>query len=105
MSLRYTSMKVGDTLGLLEYEIVDDALPLDITGATVIFRMIRISDSAVIVDDKGGLVVDGEGGVVGYQRVVADVVAGLMNCQFTVTTDTGFFHLSPNIQLLIEPAL
>ena len=111
MSLRYTSMKVGDTLGLLEYQIVDDKMTLPLIDATIIFRMVRISDGEVAVDDKAGVLVDGADGipgstgVVGYQRVVADVIVGLMNCEFTITTESGFFHLSPNIQLLIEPVL
>ena len=105
--LRYASLKVGDTLGLLEYEIQDDAVPLPlVAGTTVTFRM-TTDDAAEtnIIAAAAGTVVDADLGVVGYQRTGANVAtAGLMKCQFTVVTG-GFTHKSPNIQLLIEPTM
>lgn len=108
MALRYRSMKVGDTLGLLQYQMLDEGEPFPgLSGASVIFRMIeKAPPQTVRVNDKAGIVVDVATAIVGYQRVPLDVTtAALMLCEFTVTTLTGRVHISPSIELLITADL
>lgn len=111
--LRYATLKTGDTLGLLEYQVLTDdpddpdkEIPFDITGSTITIRMCRADDDTVIIiDDKAGFVADGPLGVAAYQRVAADVlIAALMIIEWTIVTPTGFVHESPDIQMLIIPA-
>lgn len=112
MALRYRSVKVGDTLGLLQYQMLDQGQTFPITGASVLFRMIRDDDKSVVVDDAVGILVAGaddvlgSDGVAAYQRLPIDVaVDGLMLCEFQVTVASGRIHKSPNIQLLIAKEL
>lgn len=96
-------MKVGDTLGLLQYQMLDEGKPFPgLLGASVVFRMIEKVSGTVRVDDKAGIVVDVVTAIVGYQRLPPDVtVAALMLCEFTVTTLSGRVHISPSIEMLI----
>lgn len=104
--LKYNTRKTGDTVGLLRYQMLDGTGFLDVTGATVVFRMVREDNGDPIVDDKAGVVVDGLTGLVAYQRTAADVtVATLMLIQFAVTLVSGRVHKSPDIEWLLVATL
>ena len=100
--LVFPSLKVGDTFGLLQYQLLLDGVPLPIDAATdVIFRMVtRATPPVVIIDDASGVVVDAALGIVGYQRSDADVANALqVKCEFTLTFPSTEVHVSPNINL------
>lgn len=105
---KYEQIYVGDTLGLLEYQLLENGEPAAVDLATdVVCRWVNRDDpSVVVVDDKDGVVVDGPNGVIGFQRTTADVaVAATVIVQFTSTDPGGAVHKSPEIELPILPAI
>jgi hypothetical protein len=103
--LRYEDLKVGDTLGLLEYQLLKDGSPLPLpAGTVVVFKMLNRDTLAVIVDNQPGFVKDAAAGIVAYQRVTGDVDTDQpVICQFTSTLPIGEVHHSPDIEMLIKP--
>lgn len=101
----YEAIKVGDTQGVLDYQILLDGVPIVIPdGTTVVCRWVTRDERPplVVVDDAAGLVVDAAQGIVGYQRVAADVVtARVVLVEFTVTYPSAEVHVSPDIALPI----
>ncbi len=103
--LHYDSIKVGDTQGVLEYQIKLDGTPIVIpSGTTLVCRWVSRDETpeVVVVDDVAGLVVDAAEGIVGYQRVSANVVtARVVLIEFTVTYPSTEVHVSPDIVMEI----
>ena len=101
----YEAIKVGDTQGVLDYQILLDGVPIVIPpGTTLVCRWVTRDErpEVVVVDDAAGIVVDAAQGLVGYQRVPADVAtARVVLVEFTVTYPSAEVHVSPDIMLPI----
>lgn len=101
----YAPIKVGDTAGLLPYQVTNGSIALPVSGATVVCRWVNRDTGAVVVDDQPGVIIDGPGGIVGYQRVAADVAtAQPVIIQFTIVFTSGDPHVSLDIGMRILPA-
>ncbi len=77
-------------------------VPLNLTGKTITFRMILISDGSVKVNDASAALDDATNGEVSYTPAAIDVdTAGLYACYFTDddTIDRLFPYDGANLQL------
>ena len=100
---RYPDLKVGDTAGKLEYQMLFGGVPLDVTGATVVVKITNRDTGAVIQAGGAGTVDNGLQGLLGYQRVAGDVAAAAPTIVvWTVTLPGGDIHVSPDIHMTIE---
>lgn len=81
------TMKKNDRLPALRAELTGaDGTALDLTAATVVFRMTPYSGGARKIDDQSATIVDAANGVVSYAWGASDTdTPGLFKGEFVVT--------------------
>ena len=81
------TMKRGDLLPAIEVSLLDgNGAAIDLTEATVVFRMRRRTDAVLTVDDQPCTVVDAEAGRVRYEFAGGETdAAGLFGAEFIGT--------------------
>lgn len=101
-------VKQNDTFPLIPATITDDAgAPVDVSGATVTFRMVR-DTGAVVIAAGAVTTVSAANGQVRYEWVVGDTaVPGWYRAEFRVVLPSGRVMKAPNgeyIYILIVPS-
>ena len=81
---------VGDRLTPLQVELWRDGAAVDLTGAGVTFRMVRLGDGSVKVSDQNATIVTAASGLVQYAFAAADVdEPGEFAAYFLVTSGSS----------------
>lgn len=97
-------MTQGDTAPALAATFTSDAdgtVPVDLTGATVVFWM-RAVDGTVLVDDASVTVTDASAGTVSYAWASGDTgTVGRHAARFKVTYSDGTVGHFPNYEDLV----
>jgi len=103
-------MTLGDTSPVLTATFYSDAaltVPVDLTGATVVFWARSVSGT-VQVDDGACVITDATGGAVSYSWASGDTdTVGKFVCSFKVTfadTTIGHFPNNEDIALYVQRA-
>lgn len=81
------SIKKGSTLPKITGTFTDaDGEALDLSGATVVFRMKNIDTGELKVNDGGALIDDATGGKVSYKFLTTDTdTVGRYYCEWEIT--------------------
>lgn len=95
-------IKAGDTFPVLSVTIVnqDDDTPVDLTGATVVFRMAPDSGGAIVLSATAS-VRDGVNGVLEYNWAPGQTdTPGRYRGEFIITMPSGKVMTAPNTSYL-----
>jgi hypothetical protein len=86
-------MKIGDTAPPIAVEVTSAGAPVDLTGATVTFRVRKPSGTVVL---WAGTVTDGPAGVVEYEPEAGDIdEAGIWYFELEIDWGGGSVETSP----------
>lgn len=90
-------IKRGDTLPELERTLTDASGAVDLSGASVVFRMASRESGATVVD-RSATVVSASAGTVKYAWQTGDTAtAGTYSAEFRVTFGDGRILTFPNV--------
>lgn len=80
-------IKQGDQLPDLEATLVDaDEAAVDVSGATIVFRAVKVDDESVKFSGAGSLGATPSSGEVSYAWDAADTAEpGVFNCEWEIT--------------------
>lgn len=80
---------IGDREPIAHQLCDNKGAPLDLTGKTIVFRLVALSDGAVIVDDAAATIDEAATGKVSYTPAAEDVdTAGAYAAYFLDTTSS-----------------